>query len=45
MTSNRKLMDFLDATYTQLITQLRGQLTVLAGKIAQKVYVYGFLKE
>ncbi|MEQ1733737.1 MAG: hypothetical protein ABL940_08690 [Bacteroidia bacterium] len=34
-----------DATYTQLIAQLRGQLTVLAAKIAQKVYVYGFLKE
>jgi hypothetical protein len=34
-----------DVIYTQLIAQLRGQLTVLADKIAQKVYVYGFLKE
>jgi hypothetical protein len=34
-----------DVTYTQLIAQLRGRLTILADKIAQKVYVYGFLKE
>jgi hypothetical protein len=34
-----------DATYTQLIAQLRQKLTVLADKIAQRVYVYGFLKE
>lgn len=34
-----------DATYTQLITDLRGKLAVLADKIKPKVYEYGFLKE
>jgi hypothetical protein len=34
-----------DATYTQLITELRNKLAVLADKIKPKVYEYGFLKE
>jgi hypothetical protein len=34
-----------DATYTQLITDLRSKLAVLADKIKPKVYEYGFLKE
>jgi hypothetical protein len=34
-----------DATYTQLIANLRGKLAVLADKIKPKVYEYGFLKE
>jgi len=34
-----------DATYTQLITELRNKLAVLAEKIKPKVYDYGFLKE
>ena len=34
-----------DATYTQLIADLRSKLAVLADKIKPKVYEYGFLKE
>jgi hypothetical protein len=34
-----------DATYTQLIANLRSKLSVLADKIKPKVYEYGFLKE
>lgn len=34
-----------DATYTQLIANLRSKLAVLADKIKPKVYEYGFLKE
>ncbi|TDP58591.1 hypothetical protein [Flavobacterium dankookense] len=34
-----------DATYTQLIAELRNKLAVLADKIKPKVYEYGFLKE
>ena len=34
-----------DQTYMQFITELRAKLKVLAGKIAPKVYEYGFLKE
>lgn len=34
-----------DATYTELITDLRSKLAVLADKIKPKVYEYGFLKE
>jgi hypothetical protein len=34
-----------DATYTQLIGDLRNKLSVLADKIKPKVYAYGFLKE
>ena len=34
-----------DATYTQLLAELRSKLAVLADKIKPKVYEYGFLKE
>jgi hypothetical protein len=34
-----------DATYTQLISELRSKLAILADKIKPKVYEYGFLKE
>jgi len=34
-----------DETYTEYITNLRYQLSVLADKIKPKVYEYGFLKE
>ncbi|MFN8325352.1 MAG: hypothetical protein U0T80_06290 [Flavobacteriaceae bacterium] len=34
-----------DATYTQLIAELRNKLAILADKIKPKVYEYGFLKE
>ena len=34
-----------DATYTQLLAELRNKLAVLADKIKPKVYEYGFLKE
>jgi len=34
-----------DATYNQLIAELRSKLAVLADKIKPKVYEYGFLKE
>ncbi|MFC6877770.1 hypothetical protein ACFQZF_07185 [Flavobacterium myungsuense] len=34
-----------DATYSQLIANLRSKLSVLADKIKPKVYEYGFLKE
>ena len=34
-----------DATYTQLIANLRSKLAILADKIKPKVYEYGFLKE
>ena len=34
-----------DATYTQLIADLRSKLAILADKIKPKVYEYGFLKE
>jgi len=34
-----------DAKYTALIADLRQKLTILADKIAPKVYEYGFLKE
>lgn len=34
-----------DATYTQLISDLRSKLAILADKIKPKVYEYGFLKE
>ncbi|MFT4062851.1 MAG: hypothetical protein QM642_10905 [Edaphocola sp.] len=33
-----------DATYTELIGELRSKLNVLAAKITPKVYEYGFLK-
>jgi len=33
-----------DAKYTALIADLRQKLTILADKIAPKVYDYGFLK-
>ena len=34
-----------DATYTQLLAELRSKLAILADKIKPKVYEYGFLKE
>ena len=34
-----------DATYTQLLAELRNKLAILADKIKPKVYEYGFLKE
>ena len=34
-----------DATYTKLIGELRGKLSILADKIKPKVYEYEFLKE
>jgi hypothetical protein len=33
-----------DETYTNLITNLRDKLKILAKKIEPKVYEYGFLK-
>ncbi len=34
-----------DEKYTELISELRNKLNVLADKIKPKIYVYGFLKE
>lgn len=34
-----------DETYTTLISNLREKLKILAGKIAPKVFEYGFLKK
>jgi len=34
-----------DATYTELIADLRSALKTLVAKIEPKVYEYGFLKE
>ena len=33
-----------DEKYTALITDLRAKMKVLAAKIAERVYKYGFLK-
>ncbi|MBC6401470.1 MAG: hypothetical protein GDA37_10780 [Ekhidna sp.] len=34
-----------DSTYTELITELRSKLKLLAAKITPKIYKYGFLKD
>ena len=34
-----------DTTYTELISKLRNQLSLLADKISPKIYEYGFLKK